>query len=276
MAVLKIVALVFVALVAILLLRRGADVLRAGAAWARLANTAQDQPPVYDPAMVASLPEPARRYFDFTIAPGTPLRSVVVLEMEGEMGLGTKDDPKYQSMRARQILAAPHGLVWRLNTGMISGSDGALPDTSWTRFWLYHLIPIVRVADNPDHHRSAFGRVVSEAAFWTPAALLPSDNVTWEARGPDVARATMTNGAFSQWVDITVRADGAPVKVVIERWSDANPDRRFRLQPFGGELSEYRDFDGYRLPTRVDGGNLIGTPDYFPFFRARVTSARFL
>jgi hypothetical protein len=30
------------------------------------------------------------------------------------------------------------------------------------------------------------------------------------------------------------------------------------------------------LPTRIEGGNFIGTPDYFPFYRVRVLSVRFL
>jgi hypothetical protein len=71
--------------------------------------------------------------------------------------------------------------------------------------------------------------------------------------------------ADSRAVDITVDDQGAPSTVVIQRWSDANPERSFREQPFGGHVSEFRSFGGYQLPTRVEGGNLIGTPDYFPF-----------
>ncbi|MDP1555016.1 MAG: hypothetical protein Q8L84_06115 [Hyphomonas sp.] len=48
-----------------------------------------------------------------------------------------------------------------------------------------------------------------------------------------------------------------------------------RFKPFGGFLSEFREFDGYTLPTRVEGGNHFGTPDFFPFFKARVTAIRF-
>ena len=50
----------------------------------------------------------------------------------------------------------------------------------------------------------------------------------------------------------------------------------YRLQPFGGFLSEFRDFDGYRLPTRVEGGNFIGTEAYFPFYKAQVDHLRFV
>jgi hypothetical protein len=38
-----------------------------------------------------------------------------------------------------------------------------------------------------------------------------------------------------------------------------------REQPFGGYLSDFREVNGYRLPMRVEGGNLIGTGDYLPF-----------
>lgn len=69
--------------------------------------------------------------------------------------------------------------------------------------------------------------------------------------------------------------DGRPVRVVIQGWSNENPDKAFREQPFGGGVSDFREFDGYRLQTQVEGGNHIGTDDYFPFYRARVTSIRF-
>lgn len=59
------------------------------------------------------------------------------------------------------------------------------------------------------------------------------------------------------------------------RWRNVNADKAWRVQPFGGELSAFRDFGGYRLPTVVDGGNQIGTEAYFPFYRARVREIRF-
>jgi hypothetical protein len=78
--------------------------------------------------MVEGLPESARRFFLFTIKPGTLLHTIAEIRMDGEIGLGTKDKPNYFPMRGHQILAPPHGLVWKLNAGhgaiRISGSDG--------------------------------------------------------------------------------------------------------------------------------------------------------
>lgn len=244
------------------------------AAWERLIASQPSEPATFEPSMTDGLPEPARRYFRFTIAPGTPLRAAVEIDMNGEIGLGTKEAPGYRDMAARQILAPPHGLVWQVKTGAISGSDGALPDASWTRFWMFGLIPLVR-ASGPDHHRSAFGRVVAEAAFWAPASLLPGESARWEPVDGNSARAVVTAGGREQAVEVTVDESGAPIRVVIRRWSNANADGVYREQPFGGHLAEFREFGGYRLPTRIEGGNLIGTPDYFPFFKANVTAIRF-
>lgn len=244
-------------------------------AWNDLLRLAEPIGPPFDPAAVRGMPEPAQRYFRFTIAPGTPLVSVVEIEMEGQLGLGTKDVPAYRPMTAHQILAPPKGLVWKVRTGPISGSDGATPETSWTRFWLFRLIPVVRVSGNPDHHRSAFGRVVSEGAFWVPASLLPSKTVSWTSVSENTARAEIVYRNFSQALDLTVEPDGRPSCVVIQRWSNENGEKIFREQPFGGYLSDFREIGGYCLPMRVEGGNLIGTEDYFPFFKANVQAIRF-
>ena len=170
------------ALVLLLVTDRRAD----HAEWDRLAALQPREPESFASEMVADLPEPARRYFEYTIRPGTPLLPVAEINMVGRFSLGTKDDPRYQPMEARQILAAPDGFVWAMRTrsGMpVSGSDSG----TWTRFRIFGLIPVARLGGDPDHARSAFGRYVAEATFWTPAALLPGPNVTWEAVDEDTA-----------------------------------------------------------------------------------------
>lgn len=250
---------------------RQSDMQADRAAWNALAAMQGADRPAFSATMLSDLPEPAERFFRFVIAEGTPLTAVSEITMSGKIGLGGKEDPRYQPMHAQQVLAPPHGFVWRLDTQSISGSDGLSGDYSWTRFWLFGLVPVVRVSGDGDHRRSAFGRLVAEAAFWAPASLLPGPHVRWEPLGTDSARAIVRFGGLEQNVDLFVDAEGRPLQVTIKRWSNENPDREFRLQPFGGFLSEFADFGGYRLPTRVEGGNLIGTDDYFPFFKAEVT-----
>ncbi|MBC55240.1 MAG: hypothetical protein CMQ34_15540 [Gammaproteobacteria bacterium] len=240
-----------------------------------LATSQPAQPPTFTAESVADLPEPAQRYFLYTIKPGTPLRSVARITMDGRFGMGNKDKPGYLDFTATQVLAVPSGFVWKMRArrGLmtLSGSD----THRWTRFWLMGLLPIARLGGDPDHTLSAFGRYVAEAVSWAPAALLPGPGITWEDLGPDRARVTLKHRDLSQSVDLTVAADGQPTQVCFERWSNANPEKQHRLQPFGAYLSGFRYFDGFRLPTHVEAGNHFATDEYFPFFVADVTAVEF-
>ncbi|MGE3127643.1 MAG: DUF6544 family protein [Fimbriimonadaceae bacterium] len=242
--------------------------------WERLAGTQPARPARFDLSMVAELPEPARRYFAFAIQPGTTLATVAEIAMGGEFSLGSSDSPNYRPMAARQVLAAPTGFIWKVRMrGLVSvtGSDTG----SWTRFRIFGLIPVARIGGGPDHPRAAFGRFVAEAVIWTPAALLPRDGVTWEALDQDSARVTVTHNGLSQTVDVKVDAEGRPTVVHFMRWSNANAEKSYRLQPFGAYLSDFREVQGFCLPFAVKAGNMFGTAEFLAFFQAQVTSVRF-
>lgn len=257
---------------------RWTDIARDRHAWKRLVSRQPAVPAAFDDSMTAALPDPAQRFFRFAIAPGTALHTVAEITMEGEFSLGDKNKSNYMPMRATQVLAAPHGFVWKVRAGnsvWLAGSDGAVDSGSWSRFWLLGILPVARAGNNSDHRRAAFGRYAAEAVFWTPAALLPREYVRWEAIDDSSARVILTHMGLEQAVDLTVDAEGRPVKVVFQRWSNANPEKTFRDQPFGGYLSDHGEFNGFRLPTRVEAGNFFETDDYFAFFKATVTGVRF-
>ncbi len=241
----------------------------------RLLTSQSHSPQNFDHEMVADLPKPAQRFFRFAIAEGTPLWSVAEIRMTGQFSIGSKQAPNYMKMQARQVLASPQGFVWkvRLRSGHLgmSGSDSGL----WTRFWMGGLIPIARQGGSLDHARSAFGRYVAESIFWTPAAVLAGPGITWSEIDHETARLRVEHDGMLQEVDVTVAQDGKPLQVIFQRWSAANPDQVHRLQPFGGKLSEFRDFQGYMLPTHVEAGNFFGTDDYFPFYIADITEVSF-
>ena len=145
----------------------------------------------------------------------------------------------------------------------------------WTRFRIFGLIPVARLGGDYNHTRSAFGRYVGEAVIWAPDALLLGPDITWHALDDDTARVIVQHGPLSQAVDVSVDSDAKPVTAVFERWSNANPDKEYRLQPFGAVMSDFRGVGGYKLPFRVEAGNHHGTEDYFPLFRTEVTAIRF-
>lgn len=245
------------------------------AAMARLAALQPPAPECFDVSLLEGLPEPAQRYFRYTIQPGTPLYTVARISMTGKFGMGNRESPDYMDMQASQVLAMPEGFVWKMGASRgalrVSGSD----TEKWTRFWLMGLLPVARMGGDADHTRSAFGRYVAESVFWTPAALLPGQGVKWELVDVNTARVIVRYNGMEQAVDVVVAEDGRPLQVNFDRWTNANSEKVHRLQPFGGYLSEFREFDGFHLPTRVEAGNFFATENYFPFFIASVTGIEF-
>jgi hypothetical protein len=136
------------------------------------------------------------------------------------------------------------------------------------------MVPVARTRSTPDLIRSARARAVAEA-LWAPASLLPANGVTWEPIDGERARAIFRHDGQSFALELTVAEDGRPLAVAMQRWTNANPQKVFRYQPFGATVEETGTFGGYTIPTRIDGGNGFRTDEYFPFFRAKVTEARF-
>jgi hypothetical protein len=252
----------------------------AAEAYARLAECPA-RPPVerYDAAMVAGLPEIAQRYFRHAIAPGTAVYSTVVLEMEGTFLLGDKDNFQTYTMSARQVLRTPDQFVWmpRMRSGAmtISGSDALVGGEAWTRFWLLGLVPVAQDRTSPDLVRSAQFRAAVESALSLPTSLLPMNGVDWEQVDENRARLTFRRFSPAIILDMTLDQSGAVQEVVGQRWSNANPDKTFRLQPFGGTMGADRTFQGLTIPTAIAAGNHYGTSDYLPFFQVRITSAKY-
>lgn len=248
-----------------------------------LAASAPVVPP-FVPEMLSDLPEPAQRFYRFVLQPGTALRTTALIRMGGKLGLGAKERPKFQQMKATQILAPPHGFLWQMRLAgppWVTLSDAYGPEKSWSKLWLLGLLPLGRVSGNLDHRRSAFGRMVGEAVFWVPAAFLPAakagwDSLVWKALDHNTAEVTVCHQGLCQSVALSVDDNGCPLRVVFPRWSNENPDHIYRAQPFGGDLSDIALSGGVRVPMQVTGGNHFGTAQYHPFYRAKLDSIRFV
>jgi hypothetical protein len=251
----------------------------AGAAYAQVA--AREGAPLKRFALteIAGLPEIAQRYFRHAIAPGTPLYTVAELEMEGTFLLGDKRKFRTYQMSARQALSPPDQFVWIPNMrsgGMtISGSDALVRGEAWTRFWLSGLVPVAQERTTRDLVRSAQFRAAVEGALWLPASMLPENGVRWEQVGANDARVTLRR--FQPQIVLHLKIDeaGRVMEVVGERWSNANPTKVFRLQPFGGTMLAEGSFQGFTIPTEVAVGNHYGTEEYLPFFQARIIKAAY-
>jgi hypothetical protein len=238
--------------------------------WAEL-STPTPHPATFDPAMVADLPEPARRYLTHAIAPGTPLWQSVELSMAGHIKIGA-----WRPFTATQVVAPRRGYIWAANARLfgipVIGYDRLSGGTGEMRWRLLDLVPVVST-DGPDMARSAAGRLASEIAL-IPTAF---GGATWTAGdGPDTAVASWGSGAEQERVVLHLGPAGQLQDVLMQRWGDPGGSP-FGRYPFGVTVDGERTDGGVTLPAEVRAGWWRGTgrQDAGEFFRARITRVTF-
>jgi hypothetical protein len=228
---------------------------------------------VFEPAAVAGLPEPARRWVAHAIAATTPLRSSVELRMRGEIRLGA-----WRPFTAVQRLTPAGGFVWAATARVfglpVTGFDRYTHGTGQMRWRLLNALPVM-AANGADVTRSAAGRHAGELLLAAPAVAL-SRAVTWRQLDTDRVVATVRAGPDLHEVTLTIAADGALSELVMTRWG--KPDKQpFGAYSFGAALRGGVIFDGFTIPREVTAGWHYGS-DRWPqgqFIRYTIDAARY-
>lgn len=236
----------------------------------RRTATAPTRPERFTPALVAGLPEPARRWLCHAIAPGTPLWNSVELEMHGRIRLG-----RWRPFTAHESITPARCFVWAAQSRMfglrLGGYDRYQDGAGEMRWHVLGAVPVLSGA-GPDVTRSAAGRLAGESVL-VPTAFRAA---TWRAGAdPDRVRAGWRIGELELEVELHIDRSGALREVSMLRWG--NPGRApYGLYPFRVVVERERRFAGIRLPSRFRAGWWTADPESAgEFFRAQVTSAAF-
>lgn len=227
----------------------------------------------FDAAMVAELPEPARRYLNYAIRPGTPLRYLAEIEFSGHVRFRMSETTEYLEMRGAQLMR-PGEFVCQTHAGgadiSLSGADGRLGGRAWSHLWFCGLLPLVRRHGRADLARSAAGRAVAQSLLWLPAALLPSDRVRWEAVDRNTARAVVSLGGHDHVLEVRVSADGRPTAFSLMRWTREGGRGPWGLRACRGWIGSTLDADGYRVAAEVTGDEWLAMHGEFTSCRIQV------
>jgi hypothetical protein len=231
---------------------------------------------VFSPAKLSHLPEPAKRYLEHAIAPGTKIAAAVRWKMHGEIKL-----KKWIPFTAEQVVCWEHGLIWSATAWMnsflpIIGSDRIIDGIGAMQWKLLGLFPVM-TASGADITRSAIGRLQSESL------CLPSvfcgDDVSWTSMESSELDSNLHSSFVVQGeraeLDFTIDPTGRLKTFKLPRWG--NPDgAEFRDVDFGGILEEEGTFCGYTIPTRLRIGWYFGTERFESegeFFRCTIDDA---
>ena len=230
------------------------------------------QPPVpgsFEETELDGLPDPVRRYFRASIAPGTPLARSARFAMRGSIKLGRWWVP----FRARQVVSPQHGLLWAARAGgVVVGSDRYEDGRGAMEWKLLRLIPLIR-AQGPDISRSTAGRAAAEAV-WVPTALLPRFGVAWRATDERHVSATYRLNDVELALEFALDEDGRARSVVLDRWSDPENSGLFGPHRFGHQATRFATLDGVTIPCAGRAGYFHGTDRWREgeFFRYEFTA----
>jgi len=228
---------------------------------------------VFHPEALRPLPQPAKRYIEHAIAPGTQLASAVRLRMHGEIKLG-----KWLPFTAEQVIRQERGMIWSATvhkSGIpIRGSDRVVDREGSMQWKLFGIFPMMK-ASGSDITRSVIGRLQVES-IWLPSMFCRPD-VTWTETAESCPHAHFTVQGETAELDLSVDETGRVKTAALPRWG--NPEGgAFHFVQFGGVLEEERIFDGYTIPSRIRAGWYFGTDRFSTdgeFFRAVIDEAIF-
>ncbi len=214
------------------------------------------RPDNFYPDLVSGLPEPARRWLQYSIRPGTPLADSAQLSMHGTIRLGS-----WRPFTARQVILADAGFIWAARSRLfrlpLAGFDRYLDGFGEMRWRLAGLIPVMS-AHGPDVTLSAAGRLAGELVL-VPTRLV---GASWTPAGADSAEFCVQIGPRLHRVRITVAADGRLRGVSLQRWG--NPDGAgFRDHLFAVAMDGEIAAAGIRIPRELRASWSLEAGDFF-------------
>ncbi len=224
----------------------------------------------FQPASLAALGEPVRRYFTHAIRDEAQLVAGTRLTMAGRIKVG----PSWLRFTAQQEFDG-HDFAWRARAGWgpfkplhivdrYTAGAGSIDGRILGHLSFLH-------ADDENTTRAAAGRGAAES-IWVPASLLPDCGVTWRAENRNLLVAAFEVPPERPEVRLTIDDTGAVLSVSVMRWG--NPDQNdYGYIPFGGNVTAERSFGDLVLPSRVSVGWWFGTDRFAPFFEAEILDA---
>ncbi|HSM51671.1 MAG TPA: DUF6544 family protein, partial [Thermoanaerobaculia bacterium] len=196
------------------------------------------QPPPFQEAELAGLPEPVARYLGRVLADGEPVPRLVQVAWHGAFNMGGPGKDGWKHFTARQLFVpgAP-GFVWDARIAMARGvpvrvRDAFADGTGSMHGAVLGLVTVVRSEGSPELATAALQRYLGEAV-WFPFALLPRHGVEWTAIDGSSARATLRAGETAVSLEFRFDADGlvASVFTPARAYDDGkNPPRQIPWQ----------------------------------------------
>lgn len=226
----------------------------------------------YDPASIAHLPEPVKRYFHAVLPPGQRRIATARVEHSGTFNMSETGDQWRPFVSDQLVVTGRPGFDWDARIRMMPGVTAFVHDAYIAGEGILHasalgLITVAEIRGTPEIARGELMRFLAESA-WYPTVLLPGGGVEWTAIDDHSAAATLSDGEISVTMVFHFNEDD-----LIERVAAESRVRvvggSSELAPWEGRFFGYERRDGMLVP--LDGDVAWLLPEgRKPYWRGRI------
>jgi hypothetical protein len=197
--------------------------------------------------MLSTLPEPVRRYFEFSGVVGKPLVRAVTIKQSGR--ICQAPDKPWMRFRATETYSLdPPGFIWKAKAHrggftLFTVRDSYVEGRGGMRVKLAGLFPLVN-ASGPELDHSSAVRFLNEM-MWFPSGYL-RPNITWTVIDDTSAEVSLTAYGRSVSGKMYFAPDGRPTNFISRRYKDIGPGSEPQL--WSTPATSYGLFCGLNLP----------------------------
>lgn len=202
---------------------------------------------------IGRLPLPVQRYMVRSGSIGKPPVSSVHVTFDtvlySDPGSAGMSGPSHQI----DIIDPPRRLffmetkMYGLPVAVLHDYNG---DTATMRVRLARLFDVVNIG-GPEMSKGETVTVLNDLALFAPFALI-GPRFKWSAVDDTQADVTFTNGAYTVSARLTFNPEGDLVNFTSNDRGELQKDQSLKLLPWSTPASEFKDYEGRRVPGRGD------------------------
>ncbi len=202
----------------------------------------------YDPAQLSGLPTPVQRYFRHVLKSGQPYIRSVRLRHDGQFKTDLKKD--WMDITGEEYFVADKpAYIWNGTTTWFSACDQYVTGRGSLTVRLLGAFPIQH-ASGPSVDEGELLRYLAET-IWFPTSLLPGGPAVWSPIDDSSATLTLTVNGLTVSCQMHFNEKGEIVRYQAQRY---NMTHRI---PWTGQVSDYREVDGVRIPFQASAAWVI-------------------
>jgi len=200
-----------------------------------------------------SLPDPVNKWLKNSGVIGKNKISSANLKQSGKMKLEPGQEEWFKPKAEQLITLNEPGFLWQVDLNMMpviktKGRDLFQKGDASMLIKVAYLLPVVDQQANAKINESALHRFLLELPWYPTAAL--NNYLSWERIDATTARVTMDYQGVQASADFYFDQEGNLLSTEAMRYKESDESaERLRCT---GELKNYKEFDGIKIPTEID------------------------